>query len=285
MTALGEYTTDFDYASALGQFRQLQHPHIVIRRSSSIVTPPASEHGEDTFAIEDTDSPAGSMSNDNSTSNLAHTLSKTSLSSHHRRRSSASRPSRTSSITPSEAGEVLAEIDLIPCSAEELVAFVDRPAGMKRAMGLHAGLFEEIRGKVGDDAYENKLLPLWETSREKMVDFKWLVEARKLLVPDLEAPEHETFLWKRLAGVVGWDGEDEDLDASRARPGMAVHSSSGRFEHGRPRPPRRGSTLDPWKEEEREERTRTEEEDLQCKFVKELKEREKWDEPVVLFFN
>jgi len=117
-----------------------------------------------------------------------------------------------------DEADIVGTIDLAPCPSTWLVGFEDRPNDMKRVMELpqNKHVFDEIRNRVGAEVYDSQLLPLWtEIPREQMGDIHWLVKSRRIILPDLDVPEYLKFVWRRFAGVVGWEGNDKDLDIGR----------------------------------------------------------------------
>src|SRR5690606_12290177 len=140
-----------------------------------------------------------------------------------------------------EEGDVICEIELTPCPSDQMVPFIRREESMKKIVKQHAQLFEDIRYRVGTKKFKEQLMPLWtEHSRAKTPDFKWLLETRTTIVPEIDGPDNRKVLWRRFAQIVGWDGNDEVLDEARGKRFINQHAPHNR----------RGSTLDTWKDEE-----------------------------------
>jgi len=179
----------------------MANPQIVIRRVSKA-------EGSDDEATSRPDSSRGGHTSDNDDS-----LNALDVPNHHRKSSHGEQDLQSIDET-----EIVGTIDLTPCPSTWLVGFEDRPKEMKHVMELpqNKPIFDEIKHRVGADAYENQLLPLWtETPREQMGDIHWLVKSRRVILPDLDVPEYFKFIWRRFAGVVGWEGNDKDLDIGR----------------------------------------------------------------------
>lgn len=176
----------------------MTNPQIVIRRVS---------HQPDE---EPASRPESSRGNASDNEDLSKSLD---IPGHHRKSSHGEQD-----LQSIDEGEVVGTIDLVACPSTWLVGFEDRPNDMKRIMELpqNKPIFDEIRHRVGSDAYDNQLIPLWtQTTREQMGDIHWLVKSRRVILPDLDVPEYFKFIWRRFAGVVGWEGNDKDLDIGR----------------------------------------------------------------------
>lgn len=136
---------------------------------------------------------------------------------HHHRRSSIS---STVSITCSEEsddesdlmGEVTHTINLMPAQFSQLVPLMDRPGEMSELLKhrYNQAWVQAVIYQVGKDVYEKEVLPLWTgTSRDTVSDREWLRKSRDLLIP---SGDHNSKTWCTFKNVVGWPGEDKELE-------------------------------------------------------------------------
>ncbi|KAK9241131.1 hypothetical protein V1525DRAFT_393785 [Lipomyces kononenkoae] len=94
-----------------------------------------------------------------------------------------------------------------------LLPFVDRPSEMDLLMKYNQSFFSMLKRSVGDDVYEQQLLPLLRSPREKLDDIAFLIAIKRILcVGDAGSSR----MWIEFCRIVGCN--DHDLPPSPSVP-------------------------------------------------------------------
>ncbi|KAK9455991.1 hypothetical protein V1511DRAFT_457844 [Dipodascopsis uninucleata] len=123
------------------------------------------------------------------------------------------RHERTSSVT----------LHAVP--SQIILPFVDRPEELADLRSHHENFFNMVKSSVGPSTYENQLIPILESPRNRFDDISLLNTVHKILCPN---DESSSCLWANFCSLVGCDPNNyvDDSSTSSSPPSDFMASQS-----------------------------------------------------------